>query len=608
MRWTVPILALLTLPLFLDAQTNPSDIRLRLAQSYEKSGDFESALRVYNELFASDSGNFSLIESLKRCHLRLKQHDEVIALINYGLTLNPHDVGALAQLGNVWYMKGNEEKAFEAWQRAVAVEPNDETTYRVVGSSMVAVRQFERAVETYRAARKSLGKPTLFASDIAYLYALMQKFREATGEYLLLLRQAPTQLNYIQSRIAAFTGNEGGLKDASSVVEEAVKSDPKNIEFRRLLAWLSMEARDYDRAFDTYRQIDELTSAGGRELFTFAERALNDRSCAAASRAYAELINRNPEFPAMPLARFGLARSLEELAGTVPSSGDTSAAARYARASELYGKIVFDYPGTEIAARALYRLALIRKERFSDPEGAKNYLETIAARYKIFLPTAIDARMTLGEVYIELDDLDRAAGTFSAVAGPPPFGGADREKAAYSLAELRFYREDYKGALAILGDLVKNTSSDVANDAIRLQMLISEQLKENQAGLKTYGRALLLRAQRRYADAIDVLGEAIKSDTSNGLRDHFAFTEGEILSELGRPDDAIAAFSLIIDTLPESLLRDRAMFAVAGLYETARPDKAPAIGMYERLIEKYPNSIHANAARRRIRELRGDNI
>ncbi len=608
MRRIIPILALLAaVALPLDAQNNPSDIRTRLAQSYEKTGDIESALRVYNELFVSDSGNFTLIESLKRCHLRLKQHDEVIALIEHSLRLHPADIGSLSQLGNVWYMKGDEGKALDAWHRAIAVAPDDETTYRVVGSSMVQARQFERAVETYRAARTNLGKPTVFASDIAYLYGVMQKFRESTEEYIVLLRQTPTQLNFIQSRISAFTGNEAGLKEATLVVAEAVKSEPKNVEFRRLHAWLSMEAKDYEAAFETYRQIDALTAAGGKELFAFAERALNEKSYTTASRAYSEVIDANPNFREKPRAQYGLARSFEEMA--VPADpADTSAAGRYARATEMYGRIVFDHPSTDIAAQALLRLALIRKERLSDPSGAKDYLEKISRDYKIFLPTAVDAKLVLGEVYVELDDLDRAAATFAEVAGPPPYGGPDREKAALRLAEIRFYREDYKGASAILSDLMKNAVSDAANDAIPLQMLISEQGKENAAGLKTYASARLLRAQRRYAEALEVLDNALKADTADVLRDRYAFLKGEILAAAGRPDDAVGAFSLIIDTLPESLLRDRAMFAVAGLYETAKADRLLAIGMYERLLEKYPNSIHANAARKRIRELRGDSI
>jgi tetratricopeptide (TPR) repeat protein len=610
LRRIVPILALglsLALPLAGQAQNAPADVRLRLAQSYEKSEDFEAAVRVYNELFASDSSNFTLIESLKRCHLKLKRYDDVIALIEYGLRLNPNDLGALAQLGNVWFLKGDEQKALGAWTRAIAVAPSDETTYRVVGSSMIQVRQFEGAVETYRTARKNLGKPTAFAQDIGYLYALMQRYRDATAEYIVLLREAPSQLNYIQGRIASFTGSEAGLKDATAVAVEAVKAEPKNVELRRLHAWLSMEAKDYDAAYETYRQIDELTASQGRELFIFAERALNERSYTAAARAYSTVIDRNPNLREMPRVRFGLARALEGTAAS-PKDADTSAASRYAEAIGMYGKIVFDYPNTDVAAQALLRLALIRKDALADPSGAKDLLEKIAGEYKIFQPAATEAKLALGEVYVALDELDRAATVFSEVAGPPPFGGPDRETAALRLAELRFYREDYPGALEILADLVKNAASDAANDAFPLQLLIAEFRKTNPAGLKVYGTARLLRVRRRDADALSLLDGAMKADTASPLMDRFSYMRGEILIGMKRADEAIAAFTLIIDRFPDSLLRDRAMFAAAGLYENAKDGRMQAISLYERLLEKYPNSIHAGAARKRIRELRGDNI
>jgi len=610
MRRFVLILTLhciLALPPLAEAQNAPTDVRLRLAQSYEKSEDFEAAVRVYNELFAADSSNFTLLESLKRCHLKLKRYDEVISLIEYGLKLNPRDLGAYAQLGNAWFLKGDEQKALAGWDRAIAVAPEDETTYRVVGSSMIQVRQFERAADVYKTARKNLGRPTAFAQDIAYLYGVMQRYRDATAEYIVLLRETPSQLNYVQGRIASFTGSDTGRKEATAVTLEAVKAEPRNVELRRLHAWLSMEAKDYDAAFETYRQIDELTASQGRELFIFAERALNEKSYSAASRAYSTVIERNPNLREMPRVRLGLARSLEGIAGS-PKGSDTSAAARYAEAIGMYGKIVFDYPNTDVAAQALFRLALIRKDRLSDASGAKELLEKIAGEYKIFQPVSTEAKLALGEVYVELDDLDRAAAVFTEVAGPPPFGGPDREKAALRLAELRFYREDYQGALDILADLMKNAVSDAANDAIPLQMLIAEFRKENPAGLKVCASARLLRAQRRNADALTLLEGAMKADTASPLTDRFAYMRGEILAGMKRDADAIAAFTIIIDRFPDSLLRDRAMFAAAGLYEGAKEGKMQAIGLYERLLEKYPNSIHANAARKRIRELRGDNI
>ncbi len=508
------------------SQGNGADIRLRLAQSYEKSGDFESALRVYGELFASDSSNFQLIESLKRCHLKLKHHDDVIALIEYGLKLNPADVGSRAQLGNVYLLKGDEKKAVAAWNDAISAAPDAEVTYRVVGSSMVQARQFERAVEVYRGARKALGNQSLFASDIAYLYAIMQRYGESTTEYLSLLRRTPTQLGYIQSRIASFTGNEGGLAAATAVVGDAVKADSKNVEFRRLLAWLYMEAKDFDAAFGVYHELDALSGAGGKELFAFGERALHEKSYAAASRAFTEVIGGDPNFREMPRARYSLARAAEELD---TAAAGQPAAGRYDRVIGMYDRIVFDYPNTEIAGEALLRIAVIRREKLGDPGSARDLLEKISSEYKIFLPVATEARLSLGEIYIGLDEPDRAGAVLSEVAGDPPYAGADRELAALRLAELAFYRHDYPGAMSILGDLTRNTVSDVTNDAISLQLLITENEKENTGALDRYAEARYLRAGKRDADALEIIDGELRDRPGNALTDRMAFMRGEIL-------------------------------------------------------------------------------
>jgi len=605
--FTVFTAVTLFLPRSAVGQGNPSDIRMRLAQSYEKSGDFDSAVRVYTELFSEDSSNFMLIESLKRCHLKLKHHDEVIALIGYGLKLNPADIGSRAQLGNVHLLKGDERKAEEVWAHAISLAPGDETTYRVVGSAMIQARQFELATNTYKEARIVLGNATVFASDIAYLFAIMQKYTESTREYLSLLRQTPTQLKYIQSRIASFTGNEGGLSAATAVVRDAANTDVKNVEIRRLLAWLFMEAKNFESAYDIYRDLDALTSAGGKELFAFGERALNEKSYTAASAAFTEVIGKNPNFQEMPRVRYSLARSLEEVSipatdGTEPEVGP------FDPAIGMYNRIVFDYPNTEIAGQALLRIALIRKDKLSDPEGARDVLEKVSSDYKIFLPVATGARLALGEIYIGLDELDRAEEILSQVAGAPPYGGADRELAALRIGELYFYRHDYTRTMKVLADLTRNAVSDVTNDAISLQLLISENEKNNVEALARYADARLLRAGQHDDRALEVLDEGLNSGPDNALSDMMAFMKGEILLLMKKPDEALASFAVIVDSLPESLLRDRAMFNRASIYEIHKADRLNAISTYELLLEKYPNSIHANAARKRIRILRGDNI
>jgi tetratricopeptide (TPR) repeat protein len=543
------------------AQNNPSDIRFRLAQSYEKSGDFESALRVYYELFEADSGNFMLIEALKRGNLQLKRHEEVVSLIHHSLTLNPSDIGALAQLGGTYILMAEEERAYEAWDRAIAVEPTGETTYRVVGSAMTQSRLFEKAIETYRLARKNCSNPSLFISDIAYLYGILLKYRESAEEYLALLRQTPSQLGYIQSRLAGFVTREEGLRTTTGVVKSAVEREDKNVEFRRLLAWLYMEAKDFGGAYEAYLGIDRLVGANGRELFGFAERALREKSYASAAKAYTGVIDSHPEFPLMAKARFGLARSLEELDSVVVTD-DAPDRIPFDAALSGYLKIIGDYPRTEIAARSLYRLAVIRHETLHDPAGAMEYLETIAADYRTFLPTATQARLMLAEICIALDQRDRASKILTELAGNAPYGTPHREKAALELAELDFYDGRYAEALEILSGLLQNPLSDAANDAISMQVLIHQNQKENPDILKRYAGSQLLQRQKKFTEALEILDGILTSEPDNALLDLCAYRKGEILSGLNRPDE----------------------------------------------LEKFPDSIQANEARKRIRDLRGDNI
>lgn len=589
------------------AQNNPSDIRFRLAQSYEKSGDFESALGVYYELFEADSGNFMLIEALKRGNLQLKRHEEVVSLIHHSLTLNPSDIGALAQLGSTYILMADEERAYEAWDRAIAVEPTGETTYRVVGSAITQSRLFEKAIETYRLARKNCKNPSLFSSDIAYLYGILLKYRESAEEYLALLRQTPSQLGYIQSRLAGFVTREEGLRTTTGVVKRAVEREDKNVEFRRLLAWLYMEAKDFGGAYEAYLGIDRLVGANGRELFGFAERALREKSYASAAKAYTGVIDSHPEFPLMANARFGLARSLEEL-DSVGVTDDAPDRIPFDGAISGYLKIIGDYPRTEFAARSLYRLAIIRHETLHDPAGAMEYLETISADYRTFLPTATQARLMLAEICIALDQRDRASKILAELAGNAPYGTPHREKAALELAELDFYDGRYAEALEILSGLLQNPLSDAANDAISMQVLIHQNQKENPDILKRYAASQLLQRQKKFTEALEILDGILTSEPDNALLDLCAYRKGEILSGLERPDEAIAAYTGLFETYPGSLLRDRALFNVGIIYEEDKMDTVKAVESYQRILEKFPDSIQANEARKRIRDLRGDNI
>ena len=87
----------------------------------------------------------------------------------------------------------------------------------------------------------------------------------------------------VQVRLSAFSARDDGAAQALGVLRKEVAATPKVVSLRTLLAWLYMERKDYNSALTEYRAIDELKSAKGQELFTFAQRALQEKAYHAAS-------------------------------------------------------------------------------------------------------------------------------------------------------------------------------------------------------------------------------------------------------------------------------------------------------------------------------------
>jgi outer membrane protein assembly factor BamD (BamD/ComL family) len=83
---------------------------------------------------------------------------------------------------------------------------------------------------------------------------------------------------------------------------------------------------------------------------------------------------------------------------------------------------------------------------------------------------------------------------------------------------------------------------------------------------------------------------------------------GDILTLLHRYTDAVTAYDHILTDFPEGIFADQAMIKKGQIFELGFKDKAKAVETYQQLLEKFSNSVYANEARKRIRDLRGDNI
>ena len=602
------------------SQVRETDVKFRLAQSYERSGDFEAAVKLYEELYPNDSSNPVLFESLRRGYMQLKRYDPAITLLAHRLDVTPNDLSLLAQLGTLYILKSDDTRATAAWERAIATDPKNEMTYRIVASAIIESRLFEKAIALYKRARVACGNPVLFITDIAYLHALVLDYAGATREYLNLLVQSPVQLGYVQSRLSSFTGKPDGLAAAIAVVREAVNSEQNNTVLQQLLAWTYMEGKRYGEAYTVYKNLDRLTNASGHELYNFAQRALNERAYDAAAKAFQDILASHQQFDRLAEVKFGYARTLEEstalrdtASSFTPFGSDqsrrsvTESASMYTDALAAFMRVTFEHPNTEVAARSLLRVAMLKQDRFFDLDGARTSLEQLLVASTAFPELRLEATLRLADLMLTAGNLDKAEVLYQKVlldrAHTP-----SRDRATFRLGEIDYFRGNIPDAIKKLQELSRNAGADITNNALGLMIFLQESEKDDPGAIRAFAKADFLKRQRKFSEARNIFDDLTKSYPKAECRDEAMMNIGDLLALMGRTSDAIDSYQRLIADFPESILLDAALMKLGTTYEKALRDPLKAAAAYQQLLERFPNSIHANEARKRVRGLRGDTI
>jgi tetratricopeptide (TPR) repeat protein len=611
-------------PVFLGsvrAQESPDDAsKLRLALSFERSGEYERAARLYEELHNRDSLNFVFFDGLHRMYVQLKEYGKAITLVQARLGRQPRDLTLLATLGEDYLKAGNEAEAREVWERALATDEKNPNVYRYISNSLFQNRLFSEGVDVLLRGRRKVGNPNLFATDLGFAYTILGRYGDATKEYVRTLRENPTALNSVETKIALYTAKPDGLTLAIGAVQEEVRVDEENVTLQRLLAWLYLEGKQFEAAFSVYQLIDQLSSSGGQELLAFAGRAFKERAYEASAQAYKEVIERYPATQITPLARFGYARVIEELSiandslafvnakeepqaeGQFPI-GETHAT--YGGAIAYYNEIVHDYPASEFALQALYRISLIKFDRFSDIDGALQTLDQIDRRFPTSRMT-VDVALKAGEILVAKGEFAQAIERYSKAKQNLLATQEQKDRATFALAEIDYFQGSYDSSLVKLNSLLTNLSADFANDALVLDEFIKEHRTKNEVVLKEYSHAELLERQRKLSEAVATLEKLISTEASSSIVDDALLKLGQLQRRMGDPMNALSTYGRLITDHPESILKDEAQLGIGEIYQIDLKDKQKAIAAYEEMLEKYPNSLYLDEARKRIRQLRGD--
>ena len=587
--------------------------RYQLADSYLRAGQYDRAITLLQDLYEESPATYAFFEKLKEAYENVKRYEEAIQLVQDRIPIDANTVGLLAEKARLQFLKGEEATAYESWREAIDVAPAQVNTYRMVYQSLSNVRLFDKSVEVLEEARVTLGDPEQFQVDLAWLYSLVGSYAKSMQEYVGILSKNDRQLSYVRSRLGRFIEQENVLDEGIPVVEEAVRLDPLNRPFRELLGWLYLEDRRFNEAFDAYRAIDRLEQEQGNVLFTFAQQAADASAYEVATRAFAEVLDRYPNSPAAPESQLGLARMHEKhaedlLERAFDDAGNRISAPNYEAALDNYRIFLQAYPSHSAYPEVLQHIGRLQQEVFYALGDAESTLKEVIDKF----PSSVayqEANYDMGRIAVLRGDLPKARLIFSRLEEELRIGEL-AERARYELALIHFYQGEFDAAYTLTQVMNENTSTDIANDAIELKVLLFENKGPDSLNvpLNIYSQAALAARQRLHSQALSSLDSLMVQFGNHPLMDDARFLKASTLRDIGRSEDALAAYLEFPLIHPESFFVDQSLFNAAQMYEYELGKEDLAIDTYTRLLTEYPGSLLIPQARERIRILRGDGI
>ena len=184
------------------------------------------------------------------------------------------------------------------------------------------------------------------------------------------------------------------------------------------------------------------------------------------------------------------------------------------------------------------------------------------------------------------------------------------QTARFKIAQTSYFKGDFDWAQSQLKVLKNSTSQLIANDALDLNLLITDNVVKDslKIALKKYAVADLLAFQNKDSQAIDTLQIVLNNFKGHPIEDETLFKQAKLFEKINEFTKAENNYLQIITINKDDILADDAVYSIAELYLNKLNSIEKAKEYFQKIIFDYPSSIYLVDARKKYRKLRGDDI
>ena len=605
------LIALLFFPLFLlhfspvKAQNDLKTL-YALARQAKTNGENKKAIDYFEELY-SKTNSESYYNELFQLYGTEKDYSAAEKIVKKRIKKFPKRTSYIVDRGHLYELQGNKKEAEKYYSEALSKTGNRPQDIKQTANKFIQYSVFSYAEKAYLKGRKSSTSKIAFRFELANIYARQGKTMEMVDEYLDILAYNRSHIQTVQNIFQRVINPDpdGSQKELlNDKLLRRIQKDPDQDVFSELLIWLYIQDKNFNGAFVQAKALDRRSGELGKRLFSLGQLSFSNQNYDVAEKSYQYITTIGDKSPYFLQAKMKL---VEVLKDKITVRNDyTPKDLQQLKAS--YNSTIDELGKSAFTLSLLRGLAELNAYYLDSVDQGIEILENAISLIGINKQNKAETKIELADLMLLNGETWEASLLYSQVEKEFKY---DRlgEIAKYKNAKIAFYTGDFYWAQAQLDVLKGSTSKLIANDALDLSLLITDNVGLDSIAepLEMYARADLLIFKKNYSEAIVILDSIPKFFPFSSLRDDILFTKYKIAYQLRDYEEAAKHLRELLSDFPEDLLGDNALFNLAKLEEQFG-NTEKAMELFKTLLTTYPSSLFVVESRKRFRALRGDQL
>ena len=591
-------------------------IDLQLAHKYYLDADYEKAMLYYEKISQEDQYLDKIYKNYKATLIELFKYREAEKLCKDQIKSQPLKLHFLVDLGIIYELDDKPAKKLQLFDKAIA-QIKSNTTHSAasdLGIAFEKVGAVDRALETYLKFEKISPRNILsFHSKIAMIYNRQGKTHEMINTFFEMLLLNERFLSSVQNGLVNSIDFETQFKEKEilrKAIIQNIQTNPNKIVFVELLAWYYMLNNDYENAYIQIKSIDKKLNSNGQKVLELGNTALNNKDFNIAIKCFDYIIKNSSsleikfEAKNKRLITFKtkllngskiIKEELEEL-----KANYLLALSQLNNNRNVYNNSLRKY-------QLMVDLSEIEAYFLKDINSAKNHLKNAMSLTNIKAKQKAEAKLKLADIIVLENNIWEASLMYMQIEKEfknDPLG----HLAKFKNAQVYYFSGEYDWCQAQLDVLKASTSKLIANDALELSVLITDNynMDTSETAMKLFSYADMLSAQQQYKEAIILYDSVLNNFKNHTLNDEIIFRKAKIKLKQHLYNEAIKHLENLEINYPNSILLDNSLYLMGCIYQENIKNLDLAKKYFKTLLFNHPGSLYITDSRKRFRKIAGN--